>query len=251
MRRTSKFILIAISVVVSSNIAFSQTNEYPNQGINQNAPPNYILPDISPKPLEPIVKPEPQLPILPQETPFETLPPENITDKTPIPTSDLPLESKSNSYLIYIVIVAGLAVGFFWKRLIELLKGKGGTKAEAEKEKNDLPAEAEKIPCKTCGGTGKIKKYQTKSVPCGHCKQTGIDICHHCSGTGKSGGGGFGVPLDDIENYPNDCPFCGGKGTPEIMLPCCMCKGRRKETYEEPYEVPCPTCKGSGLVNNY
>lgn len=241
MIQISKFIFFILAVAASSNIVLAQINNYPNQEVNQNTLPNYTPPDISPESPEPIVKPKLPPQVEPEVTSQEILP----------ETSTPPSNSPTSSYLIYIIIVAGLAVGFFWKRLIELLKGKGRTKAEAEKEKNDLPAEAEKIPCKTCKGTGKIKKYQTKSAPCGHCEQTGIDICHHCSGTGKSGGGGFGVPLDDIENYPNDCPFCGGKGTPEIALLCCMCKGKKKETYEESYEVPCPTCQGTGLVNNY
>ena len=148
------------------------------------------------------------------------------------------------------ITYGGLAVvlGFFaWWEFFKRKKTKS-LPAEKEPEKKVVKVEKEEYTCPTCKGKRTITKHRTVTAPCGHCKQTGIDICHHCSGTGKSGGGGFGVPLDDIENYPNDCPFCGGKGTPEVALPCCMCKGKRKETYQEPYEAPCPTCKGTGNV---
>ena len=213
----------------------AQVNNYPNQTINQNQP----FPIIQSEPKPPTVSPE----IIPTQTSSEIPPSENTIYQTSVIPSN-----PFSSYLLYVAIIVVLAAAFFWKRLIELLKRKKGTES-VPGEKAELPAEAEKIPCSTCKGTGKITKHQTKSVPCGHCKKTGIDICQHCGGTGRNGLG-YGVPLEDIENYPK-CDYCGGKGFPETVLSCCMCKGARKETYEEAYEVPCPTCKGSGLVNNY
>ncbi|MEK7514681.1 MAG: hypothetical protein AAB587_02565 [Patescibacteria group bacterium] len=138
------------------------------------------------------------------------------------------------------VLIGGGFVFFFWLGWREWLK---------RKKETELPAEAEKIVCSTCGGSGKITKKRKMSAPCRHCKETGIDICHHCSGTGRNGLG-IGVPLDDIENYPK-CDYCFGKGFPEIPLRCCMCKGKRKEEYEESYEETCPTCKGSGWIRNW
>ncbi|OGH68607.1 MAG: hypothetical protein A3J66_01130 [Candidatus Magasanikbacteria bacterium RIFCSPHIGHO2_02_FULL_47_14] len=154
----------------------------------------------------------------------------------------LPQESSPKSSLFYLLYGVPIVLAFLG--LEEWLR-----KWRKKKKKPELPAEAEKIVCPTCGGSGKITKKRRKTVPCGHCKATGIDICHHCSGTGRDGLG-YGVPLEDIENYPK-CLYCSGKGVPELFIACCMCKGKRKEEFDEPYEVPCPTCKGSGWVRNW
>lgn len=118
------------------------------------------------------------------------------------------------------------------------------------KKKPGLPSEAEKgtVPCPACGGGGKIAKKRKAYADCKHCKGKGIDICHHCSGTGRCGLG-LVVPEteEEVENFMK-CDYCGGKGFPELVLPCCMCKGKRKLEYEESYEETCPTCKGSGQV---
>ena len=63
--------------------------------------------------------------------------------------------------------------------------------------------------------------------------------------------GGRILMSESIENYPNDCVKCGGKGIAKPIMSCCMCKGKKKQEYEESYEETCPTCKGSGFVNNW
>jgi len=215
----------------------------PNQLYNQN-----------PYPQQNNISQQTETPPVSQPTPqsSEPIQPQNITQQqTPDVTQNAVAEevpvlpdqnlmatnAGPNQYIyLYILAVAVLVtIVFFWKRIIEYLK----------KSKNSgLPAEDDGTLCPTCGGTGKVKKKQIKTAPCKHCKETGIDICHHCGGTGRNGLG-YGVPLEDIENYPK-CDYCGGKGFPDVPLACCMCKGKRKEIYEESYEAPCETCKGSG-----
>ena len=171
-----------------------------------------------------------------QVTSSEAQPSPQIIDLKPTIQPD---PSFQTSYILY-AILAGIFVSFFWFEWHKWFK---------RKKKTELPAEAEKIVCETCGGSGKITKKRKVSVPCGHCKKTGNDICHYCSGTGRDVRG-IGVPLEDIENYPK-CLYCGGNGFPEVRARCCMCRGKGKEEYEESYEETCPTCKGSGWIKNW
>lgn len=266
------FILLGIFAIVSFALAqepslydqdqyqqqFSpQQNQY--QGEPQETP--LSLPPaesqqetiLSPEKSSPTKETPPQ--VQPQETSPETPLSENVTDQKSARQLNL---SSPIAYLTYAVVVV---LVFFWfgewlrrwlkrRKKIELPseaeETKPPTEAEKSEEKTKPPAEAEKIVCPTCGGTGKVTKKRTKTAPCNHCKQTGIDICHYCGGTGRNGLG-YGVPLEDIENYPK-CDYCGGKGFPELVLPCEFCKGERKIEYQESYEETCPTCKGSGRV---
>lgn len=150
--------------------------------------------------------------------------------------------AQSSNFLAAAVVVTIIFLYFIWWRKWSKYRKKRVLLPEP-------PAEAEKIVCPTCGGSGKIIKKRRVSVPCGHCKKSGLDICHHCSGTGRDGLG-YGVPLEDIENYPK-CLHCQGKGSPEIPTVCCMCKGKRTEEYDEPFEEMCATCKGSGWIRNW
>lgn len=211
----------------------------------------------------------------PQETPFlteEETPPPALSQEASqeIPNGENATIQKSagqwsfTSSVAYVTVATVVLLVFFrfrwWRRWLKRRKKtelpseaedvKPPTEAEKSKKKAEQsPAEAEKLVCPTCGGTGKITKHRTKTVPCNHCKQTGVDICHHCSGTGRNGLG-YGVPLEDIENYPK-CDYCAGKGFPEIPSPCEFCKGKRTIEFQEPYEEPCPTCKGSGWIRNW
>lgn len=100
------------------------------------------------------------------------------------------------------------------------------------------------VPCKTCGGTGVVKEKVSKSAPCGHCKETWRDICHHCGGSGKNG---LGLPMPQTEEEVAsliNCDYCGDKGFSDPPVACCMCKGEKKIYYQETIEVPCPDCKG-------
>ena len=197
---------------------------------NQNQPPfNTETP-----PEEINITPPPQT--QPQVTSSETPPTPQVIDLKPAIQS---ASSFQASYILYAVL-AGILITFFWFGWREWLK---------RKKKTDLPAEAEKIVCETCGGSGKITKKRKISVPCLHCKKTGNDMCHYCSGTGRDGRG-IGVPLEDIENYPK-CLYCSGNGFPEVRTRCCMCGGKGKEEYEESYEETCPTCKGKGWIRNW
>ena len=251
-----KFIFKTVIVVFSLfiftvfNFAFAQDqNQYYQQQQQQyqiNQPPTNTINIPSQQEPSPTARPEstiqPREKTAPIQEKFSTpvvsseslpLPPQTVnTDLTS--QSNLP---SNNFYVLY--VVAALAVVFFfdwWRKWMKRKKTK------------TFPAEKDDTVCPTCGGTGKVTKKRTKTAPCGHCKGKGIDICHHCSGTGRSGGGGFGVPLEDIENYPKDCPYCGGKGFPKIVLSCEFCKGKGKIEYQESYEETCPTCKGSGRV---
>ncbi len=202
--------------------------------VNPVAPPAVTQEQISPQPQPTTEEPPPAI-----EVTSETSPQVTIERGIPINT----LMSSGASYIV--LAVAALTI-FFWFGWREWLKRKkksvippvGGTKAEKEGE--------EKTPCETCGGSGKVKEKRRKSVPCKHCKQTGKDICHHCGGTGRYGVG-LTVPQteEEVESLMK-CDYCKGSGFKNPAMPCCMCKGKRKEEYEETYEVPCPTCKGTG-----
>lgn len=224
----------------------SQQNQY--QGKPQEASPS--LPPAEPQqetaPSQEKPSPTKETPskILPQETLPETLLSENVAGQKSARQLNL---SSPIAYLTYtvVVILAFFWFGEWWRRW---LKRRKKTELPSEAEETKPPTEAEEIVCPTCGGSGKITKKRIVSAPCLHCKEKGIETCHACSGTGKSGGGGFGVPLKNIEDYPNDCVPCGGKGIAKPVRTCCMCKGKRKEEYQESYEETCPTCKGSGRV---
>lgn len=140
---------------------------------------------------------------------------------------------------IYLILAAFLVLALlFLKWLRKFLK--------KHKTEPQLPSEQDEKPCPTCGGKGTITKRRTISTPCGHCKQTGRDICHHCGGSGHYGGG-LTVPQtqDDVDSLMK-CDYCEGKGFSSPPIACCMCKGARKEYAEESYEDTCPDCKGTG-----
>lgn len=262
-----------MGVFAAFGFALAQVTNPSQETINQNQPP-VSNSENTPYQGEPslINQPEPQ--VQPQEKEKESFPKETLLEVQPqetspeIPLSENTADQKSarqfnlSSPFSYLVYAAVIAIIFFWfkwwrkwgkrKKETELLSEKEikpPTEAEKSEEKTKPPAEAEKIVCPTCGGSGKITKKRTVSAPCLHCKETGNDICHYCSGTGRDGRG-IGVPLEDIENYPK-CLYCGGNGFPEVRSRCCMCRGKRKEEYEESYEVTCPTCKGSGWIRNW
>jgi len=214
------------------NQIFNQ-NQFPSQNaipLQQELPPASQL---TPRAEPPVQQQE----IIKEQAPVQA--PSVDVEEVAVPQNqnfavpDLVAGQPLYSYILYAVALVLLV--FFWKRLLEWLK---------RSKRPELPAEDDGTLCPTCGGKGTITKKRTITAPCKHCKQTGIDICHHCGGTGRNGLG-YGVPLEDIENYPK-CDYCGGKGFPKLVLRCCMCKGARKETYEESYEVTCPDYKGSG-----
>jgi len=244
MNQTLKSTLIIfLGVFTIFGFASAHINNPPDEIVNQNQPPVFDSENIPEQGEQPLINQSETLPkenplqVLPQEILPETQLSENIADQK------LARQLSIGSPILYPVYAVAIAFGFFWMDWWR--------KWLKRKKKAELPAEAEKIVCPTCGGAGKITKKRIKTAPCGHCKEKGIETCHACSGTGKSGGGGFGVPLEDIESYPNDCVQCGGKGIAKPIRPCCMCKGKRKEEYEESYEEICPKCKGSGFVNNW
>ncbi|OHA52353.1 MAG: hypothetical protein A3A30_04020 [Candidatus Terrybacteria bacterium RIFCSPLOWO2_01_FULL_48_14] len=146
-----------------------------------------------------------------------------------------------NILFLFLVVFAsgGILAWFAWW---EWMKRRKMTGPKAESDGSE-----EKI-CPTCGGSGKIKEKVRKSAPCDHCKKTGRDICHYCSGTGRYGVG-LVVPEteDDIQNFMK-CDYCEGSGFKNPPLPCCFCKGERKIWYDEWYEKTCPKCKGTGRV---
>lgn len=242
------FILLGIFAIVSFALAqeppLNNQNQY--QGEPQEMPPSSPLSEPQQKTVpsqeEPSSTKETPSQILPQKALPETPLSENVAGQKSARQLNL---SSPIAYLTYavVVILVFFWFGEWWRRW---LKRRKKTELPSEAEETKPPAEAEQIVCPTCGGTGKVTKKRTKTAPCNHCKQTGIDICHYCGGTGRNGLG-YGVPLEDIENYPK-CDYCGGKGFPEIVLPCEFCKGKRKIEYQESYEETCPTCKGSGRV---
>ena len=130
-------------------------------------------------------------------------------------------------------------LGFFWFGWREWLK---------RKTKPELPAEDDgtKAPCGTCGGSGEVTKKRKFSAPCKHCKETGMDICHHCGGTGRYGVGLTVPQTEDEVASLMKCDYCKGSGFKKPAISCCMCKGKRKEEAEESYKEKCPTCGGSG-----
>ncbi|OHA52156.1 MAG: hypothetical protein A3A97_04570 [Candidatus Terrybacteria bacterium RIFCSPLOWO2_01_FULL_40_23] len=189
----------------------------------------------------------------PANTQEQTSPqPQTVTEEPPSPieviTETSPLEQNSVSDIPvntliskapYVVAAVAVFV-FFWL---------GWRQWRKWKKRSVLPpvgGAVEKTVCGTCGGSGKVKRKRMKSVPCGHCKQTGRDICHHCGGTGRYGVG-LTVPQTEEEvQSMMKCDYCKGSGFPKIAIACCMCKGKKKEEYEEIYEVPCPDCRGTG-----
>lgn len=258
-------LIIFLGVFATFNFALAQVSNPPQGTIIQNQPPAVNYENIPPQEEEkppstkeatpPQVVPQ-EIPVLteeeiqPQVVPQETSPEIPVVENTTAQKSMSQINLSSPvAYVTYavVVILVFFWFGAWWRRW---LKRKKKTELPSEAEDKKPPAEAEKLVCPTCGGTGKITKHRTKTAPCTHCKETGIDICHHCSGTGKDGCGGFGVQLEDIEGYP-DCGHCGGKGSPEIVLPCEFCKGKRKIEFQEPYEETCPTCKGLGWIRNW
>ena len=259
------FILLNIFVIF--NIALAQDANIPQEIINpyqqqlNNAENNY--PDYQQEPSSadtinvpsqqepsPVIQLAPGVGSQEKPAPIQENPstPAVSSEPSPVPQQTIDTVSTGRlglysyaSYILYaaaiILITLFFAWWHWWRKFFK------------PKKKPELPAEAEKIVCPTCGGSGKITKKRKITAPCGHCKKTGIDICHHCSGTGRDGLG-YGVPLEDIENYPK-CLYCRGKGVPKMPIRCCMCKGKREEEFEESYEVPCPTCKGSGWIRNW
>ena len=246
MKHTLKLV-VAIPVSVFTVFGFALAQETPSYSQGQyqqqfNPQQNSYQGEPQAMPLSPSVEPQ-QKTIPPQEKPPS---PQVTQPKTPSPLQVIDSGSAVQprsffpvSYILY-ALLTGVFASFFWLGWRKWLK---------RKKETELPAEAEKIACPTCGGSGKITKKRKITAPCGHCKKTGIDICHHCGGTGRDGLG-YGVPLEDIENYPK-CLYCRGKGVPKMPIRCCMCKGKREEEFEESYEVPCPTCKGSGWIRNW
>lgn len=150
----------------------------------------------------------------------------------------------------YIFITAAvfgfIGLWWWWK------KRKSTPTLPSEVEPEKLKAEEEPDyttkPCPTCAGTGEVAKTRDVTIKCAHCKGSGIDICHHCGGTGKYGFG-LRVPQseEEVQSFMG-CDYCEGKGNKIPAAACCMCKGTRKESYKESYKAPCPTCGGSGKV---
>ena len=238
------FILLGVFVIFS--FALAQDADIPQEIINQyqqpldnveNNSPDYQQEQSSTDMINVPSQQEP--PVV--ETPAVSSEPSPLPQTIDTESTGRPGLYSYIPYILYtaaaLLIIFSFAWWHWWRKLFK------------RKKKSELPAEAEKIVCPTCGGSGKITKKRKVTVPCGHCKEKGIDICHHCGGTGRDGLG-YGVPIEDIKNYPK-CLYCGGNGVPKIALPCCMCKGKRKEEFEESYEVPCPTCKGSGWIRNW
>ena len=223
------------------SIAVAQYTNNPYQQPNQYQPPiNQPEPQaIAPEPAAP-----PEQPALYQGTPAPAEPTPQV-QRQAAPEVSLPVAnvdatkqqnlSSTGYYVLYTVIAALALFCFTWWR--KWLKRKKTT---------DLPAEDDGTVCKTCGGKGTITKTRTLTAPCNHCKQTGRDICHHCGGSGRYNGG-FTVPQtqEEVESLMK-CDYCEGSGFTTPALPCCMCKGKKKEEYQESYEAPCPTCNGTG-----
>src|SRR3989338_377304 len=189
--------IILLGIFAVFDLASAQITNPPQQIINQNPPPftntenlpvpsqpeeqltiqepesqiqpvkeevqPQVLPQENPSPIE-----ETPSQILPQETSPEITLSENIADQKSVRQLDL---SSPAAYLAYATVII---LVFFWLNEWWRKWGK-------RKKKTELPAEAEKLVCSTCGGSGKITKYRIKTAPCGHCKETGNDICHHCS----------------------------------------------------------------------
>lgn len=168
------------------------------------------------------------------------------------PTSESVIPPATNASFSFFPLIAyeGIAVilGFFaWWQWFKRKKT-GALPAEKELEKKVVKVEKEEYLCLTCKGKGTVTNHRTTTVKCGHCKGTGNDICHHCGGTGHYGEG-LMVPetQEEVESLMK-CDYCGGSGWQSPRLACCMCKGARKETFNEPYETICPTCNGMGKL---
>lgn len=266
MKHITRLILIVLwNIFIAFNFALAQNTNFPEGTTNQNQPPNYS-PAITPYPQTlPSINPTP----IPDQTPKQNIKPPSKTTPTPTPapapTNELssqpqiqktlpevsPLTqstgqntintSGSPSYLIYIIFPVIIILAAFWKKIIELFK---------DKNRSELPAEDDGTVCPACGGSGKITKKRKRSEPCGHCKSTGNDICHHCGGTGKYSTG-FTVPQtqEEIDSLL-ECPYCEGKGFPQVRNVCEFCNGKGKIEFEESYEETCLKCKGSGRIAN-
>lgn len=262
MKQISKLsLIISLSIFTAFNFVSAQTAAPPGGITNQNQPPNYN-PAIVPYPqTSPIVsqtpsptqtpkqniKPLPKITPTPAPSPAKELPPQTqnriTAPETPISAQTTGQNtvdtSGSPSYFLYIIIPAIIILAAFWKKLIELLK---------KKSEPRLPAEDDGTVCKACGGSGKITRIISKSMPCGRCKRTGNNPCHYCNGSGKYGVG-LTVPQtqDEVDSLM-DCPYCGGKGFPKVRTNCEFCHGTGKIEFNEPYEETCSNCKGSGRI---
>jgi hypothetical protein len=260
MKQTSKLMLIILwNIFIAFNFASAQTAAPSDGTINRNQPPNYS-PTITPYPqTSPIINQTPS----PTQSPRQNIkPPSKITPApTPSPTKELPPQAKnqlatpetsaqtssqntantsgSPSYLFYVILPMIIILAAFWKKITELIKNGS---------KSGLPAEDDGTVCQICGGAGKVTKKRKRSEPCSHCKGTGNDICHNCGGTGKYSTG-FTVPQSQEEiDSLLECPYCEGKGFPQIRNVCEFCKGKGKIEFEESYEDTCLKCKGSGRI---
>ncbi|KPL03149.1 MAG: hypothetical protein AMK75_01820 [Planctomycetes bacterium SM23_65] len=102
----------------------------------------------------------------------------------------------------------------------------------------------ETVPCKQCGGTGKVQ--------CTRCGGTGRLTCPRCDGSGWTPGliGGFRfkctrcngrgtIDCPGCKKGQAKCPVCKGKPLVKDMGVCPVCEGKK--------EVPCVACGGTGV----
>ena len=152
------------------------------------------------------------------------------------------LQASSAFYLyIFYAVILGVFI-FFLKRLFDLWR---------RSKKHQLPAEDDGTLCLKCGGSGKIIEEYEESISCVHCKGSGQDPCHHCSGTGKMSLPNPPSSKEELESWP-PCDFCRGSGKAwkskamPAGIGCCMCHGKKKEIIKKTRTITCPICKGSG-----
>jgi len=116
---------------------------------------------------------------------------------------------------------------------------------------------SENEPCLNCDGKGTVEEEYEATVKCEHCKGSGLDPCHNCGGTGKMTMPNAPQSPEELEALP-PCDFCGGTGKKRVGAGhdmheaneanaagqgCCMCHGKKEESYKAKRQVPCPVCK--------
>lgn len=242
------FAIPSIAVTQDGNNSYQQQNQYQlplNEPDSQQPEQPPINQPAAQTPPPESVAPTQKQPTLYQETPSrQKSTPQTATPEVslPPPAADAPIARQVNLaspgyYVLYAAIIIFALFWFDWWR-----------KWRKRKKTTTLPADDDGTVCKTCGGKGTIIKSRIIRVPCGHCKQTGLDICHYCGGSGRYNGG-FTAPQtqEEVESFM-ECEYCRGKGFPKIPIVCCMCRGKKYEEGPESYEETCPTCKGTGRV---
>ena len=102
------------------------------------------------------------------------------------------------------------------------------------------------VECSFCTGDG---IYPGRRLTCTTCKGKGVVTvrqpaipCVYCEGTGVHRG-----------DQPLTCTVCGGAGKVTVIEPyekCTYCDGTGVDPALVAYKLPCPVCKGKGVVTS-